>query len=123
MTLRRQIDGKDLPRDPKSRRMYRRRVDLFHVQGGLCFWCAKPMSLESMVPNIHGRPKQNLLYASFEHLIPKSRGGIAGLANVVLAHSQCNGKRHKKKWAHDPIYGQGGSPIIAMNWPQKAPQP
>lgn len=107
-----------LPRDPTSRRLYRRRRELFLVQGGKCYWCAGDMELEPQRLNMHGKPKHNHLYASFEHLIPKSMGGLSGLVNVVLAHSSCNNKRHVMKWDHDPVYGRNPKqgPVIAMEW-------
>lgn len=106
--------------DRKSRQLWNRRLRLFNVQGGLCFWCARLMELEPKIPNIHGRPKDNPHYASFEHLIPKSHGGQKGPANVVMAHSHCNHKRALKKFPHDPVYGKGGPPIIPMDWSAKA---
>ena len=74
------------------------------------------MEMEAFKPNIHGAPKHNPRYASFEHLIPKENGGIRGPSNIVLAHQWCNNKRLRKKWPHDPVYGQGGGPIIKMDW-------
>lgn len=99
-----------------SRNAYYRRLRLFHVQRGRCYWCTKTMELEPWVPNIHGKPKHNKKYATFEHLIPKYRGGLNSINNLVLAHGDCNNRRARKKWPHDPVYGKGGPPVIEMDW-------
>lgn len=59
-----------------------------------------------------GRWKDNPSFASFEHLIPRSHGGHSARHNIVLAHIACNGKRHLKRWPHDPVYG--GPTLRAM---------
>lgn len=110
------ISSEAIPRDHKSRRKYYRRRELFRVQGGLCFWCAEAMSLDRLVPNIHGRLKHNQRYASFEHIKPRSSGGGGHMHNLVLAHVGCNNRRPRKKWPHDPVYGTGAPPIIAFDW-------
>lgn len=68
----------------KARRA--RRECLFEKQGGLCHWCKKPMLLmRDKLPS----PES----ATFEHLLPRSKGGKSGPRNVVLAHLTCNARR------------------------------
>ena len=58
---------------------------LWKQQDGLCWLCDKPM-LSPL-----GRKKKS---ASFDHVIPTSRGGSEGLIeNLRLAHVGCNNKR------------------------------
>jgi len=47
-------------------------------QGGRCFLCGEPMSSSS---------------STFEHLIPRARGGVDEPGNVVLAHRRCNQRK------------------------------
>lgn len=68
---------------------YARRLRLFEAQAGLCHWCKKPMSMVSSKPPKPPRDD----YATFEHLLPRSRGGKSGPRNVVLAHHLCNARR------------------------------
>lgn len=46
--------------------------------------------------------KANNSYATFEHIIPKSKGGKK---KDVLAHASCNRDRPQRRFAHDPVYG------------------
>lgn len=43
-------------------------------QGGLCYWCAKRITIEP----------------TCDHLIPLGRGGVDHFENVVAAHAWCN---------------------------------
>jgi hypothetical protein len=54
-----------------------------------------------------GKVKDNKAFATFEHLIPLEEGGVTGIVNRVLAHGSCNNNRKKRKWPHDPVYGEG----------------
>jgi 5-methylcytosine-specific restriction endonuclease McrA len=47
------------------------------------------MSLEANKPPLG--PRRD--YATFEHLVPRSKGGKSNFENVVLAHAGCNLKR------------------------------
>ena len=58
----------------EARRKYRER--LYREQSGLCFWCAGDMD----EPTI-------------DHVIPISKGGGNGYANVVLSCFECNQAR------------------------------
>jgi hypothetical protein len=87
----------------RSDRAFRER--LFETQGGKCHWCKEPMELTMLRCTEFGKWKDNPRFASFDHLIPKSKGGIKGRMNIVLAHSSCNWRRAKRQWEHDPIYG------------------
>lgn len=92
----------------KSRRERRRRQELFDAQQGCCYWCGGKMQMNPLRPSNgpSGKLKSNEAYATFEHLIPKSKNGSRGFDNIVLAHAACNHKRAKLKWAHDPVYGK-----------------
>lgn len=85
------------------------RVEMFE-EDPLCFWCRKAMVLDPKT-NItcSGKEKGNDLYASFEHLKPRSLGGRFTRDNIRLAHAGCNRKRHTKwhldRYAHDPYRG------------------
>lgn len=61
----------------------------FQHQSGLCCWCLQPMELV----NVGGYGQQNPVAASWEHILPKSLGGVNARRNRVLAHSACNKKR------------------------------
>jgi 5-methylcytosine-specific restriction endonuclease McrA len=93
-------------RDQGSRRRRRERYEKFLAQEGLCWWCREKMSMEALRITEAGNWKDNKRYASFEHLIPRSHGGKNATGNRVLAHAGCNNKRHRRKWPHDPIYGE-----------------
>ncbi len=96
----------------KSQREKRRREDLFKAQEGKCYWCRDPMEMNHHRLTPMGRLKENPAFASFEHLIPKSHGGLTGFKNIVLSHVACNGKRHLRRWPHDPIYGRESNPVL-----------
>lgn len=55
----------------------------------------------------YGRMKENPAFATFEHLLPKSKGGSGHAKNIVLSHGACNNARLRKRWPHDPVYGNG----------------
>jgi hypothetical protein len=91
----------------KSLRIRQRRERMFKEQGGICHWCKRPMELIHLKITPKGYVKNNGGFATFEHLIPRAKGGKKlGKANIVLAHATCNRNRHRMKWAHDPIYGK-----------------
>jgi 5-methylcytosine-specific restriction endonuclease McrA len=56
---------------------------LYMAQGGLCFYCYKPMNITPwqayINPNGYSR----------DHFVPKSKGGGKGF-NLVLCHHECN---------------------------------
>ena len=83
------------------------RAKRFSEQGGLCFWCEKPMSLVADRVSKDNRLKHNGTYASLEHYIPKECGGSNKDENLVAAHANCNHGRKKRRFAKDPIYGSG----------------
>jgi hypothetical protein len=57
---------------------------LFDLQGGICYLCSKPL-----YKSLNDPPQ-------IEHKIPVSRGGKNILANVGLAHTSCNARKHMK---------------------------
>lgn len=97
----------------KSRRERWLRKIKFAEQEGKCFWCFGPMSMICDRVTESGRLKHNGTYASFEHYIPLECGGSKDDENIVLSHSACNGWRKKRRFNHDPIYGNGGRNNLA----------
>jgi len=63
-------------------------VELWKAQSGLCTLCDKPM-LRSRFEAPHARvwAKQR---ATFDHIIPRSKGGPDTHDNLQLAHARCN---------------------------------
>jgi hypothetical protein len=61
---------------PKAKSDFRERtrLALLNRDGGDCWFCGMPMGDDVTV----------------EHLVPKSKGGLNGLANYALAHRKCN---------------------------------
>lgn len=68
------------------------RTDLFQTlwaaQDGNCALCSKPM-LRNRFEAPHARiwAKQR---ATFDHILPRSKGGAETLDNLQLAHARCN---------------------------------
>lgn len=61
---------------------HRRRLRL--AQGGLCAGCADPL------PGEGKRSPRSPLYPTFDHVVPRSRGGRRNLDNGLLKHKRCN---------------------------------
>lgn len=57
---------------------------IWTLQKGLCWICMEPM-----IPYLRHHP----LSASFDHIIPLSKGGYSGERNYLLAHRDCNSAR------------------------------
>lgn len=68
----------------KARKLAR----LVERDGTQCFWCHEEMSFEARFHD-PGNP----LCATFDHLIPRSRGGGNDDDNLVLACRECNSAR------------------------------
>jgi hypothetical protein len=54
------------------------RLDVLNITGGACFYCAEPLTLDTMQP---------------DHMTPKSRGGSDKLENLAPACRFCNGQK------------------------------
>lgn len=81
---------------PKNRR---KRLRLYHQQGGLCFWCHKPMQL--LTPAECQARERNLPrnLCTLDHLEPRwhpDRGKHPGALRVVAACLECNNKRDRE---------------------------
>jgi 5-methylcytosine-specific restriction endonuclease McrA len=55
--------------------------ELKRAQRGCCYLCGRLVTLK---------------YATFDHVVPKSRGG-GSLANKLLAHKHCNGRKGNRE--------------------------
>ena len=81
---------------PKNRR---KRMRLYHQQGGLCFWCHEPMQLLTAA-ECQARERnlpQNL--CTLDHLEPRwhpERGKYPGALRVVASCLACNNKRDRE---------------------------
>lgn len=64
---------------------------MFEAQNGLCYLCGKPMTLDR---DFSGEPTP--MFATYEHVVPKSDGGGGG-SNIKLSHKICNNRRGKAK--------------------------
>lgn len=73
----------------RQRRLNGLRAIAFAEQGGLCFWCARPMRLPAP-----GDDGSDPALATAEHLVPRSRGGTDRQENVVAACAPCNNRRY-----------------------------
>ena len=62
-----------------SARRKKLRDKLVEEQGGKCFYCAKPFNQTNP--------------ATFEHIIPKSKGGYDTKTNAVASCNACNNER------------------------------
>jgi 5-methylcytosine-specific restriction endonuclease McrA len=59
--------------------------------GSSCSICGKPLARGYRDPNHES-------YITFDHIVPRSRGGASDLGNLRLAHRSCNTLR-----GNDPI--------------------
>lgn len=61
---------------------------LWTAQSGLCALCDKPMlrnRFEAPHARIWGKQR-----ATFDHVVPRSKGGADTAENLQLAHARCN---------------------------------
>lgn len=90
--------------------------DLWESQKGLCFYCErrliKPFSARRKDGGQPGR------MATFDHVIPKSRGGGRG-ENLVLACYKCNhekGSLRPEEWQNGMTKDNKGFRLIDSGW-------
>ena len=69
-----------------KRRIRQRRI-LHWAQNGRCAGCGEPMSLK------RGFPRDRPSYPTYDHVVPKCRGGGHSLINGLLKHFVCNTRR------------------------------
>ncbi|MCZ4270772.1 HNH endonuclease [Maritalea porphyrae] len=81
----------------------KRRQESFIRQGGLCFYCNKPMwegEVESKTAAMARlgvtRTELKLLMSTAEHLLRKADGGGNCRDNIVAAHAICNHSREER---------------------------
>lgn len=82
-------------------RRARIRKALYERQHGRCWWCNCHMDLT-------GDPASPTL-ATFEHLIPKARGGVDAIRNLALACRACNNRRGAPEAITQEILDQGAT--------------
>ena len=66
----------------------RKKLRMLWEQKGICHWCREPMTLDR--PATGKLPRS---YATFDELLPRSRGGTRTRDNQVLACKHCNEQR------------------------------
>ena len=71
----------------ERKRRVRQRQILHWAQGGRCAGCGKLMGLK------RGLPRDRPDYPTYDHIVPKCRGGGHGLINGLLKHFACNMRR------------------------------
>ena len=69
------------------------RDEAYHRQGGLCWYCGRPMSAAS-----HRGPNRR----TAEHLLAQCDGGQDVAENIVAACYFCNTTRHRSKTPLSP---------------------
>ena len=83
------------------------RLNAFHNQDGLCYYCKSTMWLK----NIKGFAIKHSISISAaarfqctaEHLTARCDGGNNGKSNIVAACIFCNNKRHQRKFPLAPV--------------------
>ena len=97
-------------RDQARLKRYRKRA--FERQGGLCYWCKKPMIWKTAenAALVWNDP----LVCTGDHLVLRAHGGGTTVENIVAACRGCNNSRH---WSstQNPIEGRA---TLADVWPQ-----
>lgn len=77
---------------PRHRRMRWRLVTRLMARDGTnCTICSEP--LDRHIHDCHAP-----MYVTFDHIVPRSHGGLTTYKNLRLAHSRCNSAR-----GNDPI--------------------
>lgn len=89
-------------REKKFWKVLHIKENLLRMQGGVCFFCEQPFSLQ--------RP------ATIEHLKPRSMGGTNHFDNLALTHEKCNHKRQTQSWLAFVAYAT--NELIRKHWPR-----
>lgn len=84
---------------PSAEIAYKHRHRFFLIQKGKCPYCQCLMTLDPQKKNV----KQAHNYATFEHVVPTSKGGKK-YCNIILACMKCNSKRNSKALTNDEFY-------------------
>jgi|RhiMethySRZTD1v2_1073278.scaffolds.fasta_scaffold72889_3 5-methylcytosine-specific restriction endonuclease McrA len=80
---------------------------LFDEQQGRCFYCARKMR-----PYARKKKEQQIRdFATKDHFIPRSRGGLHLFGNKVLACAECNGKKGNMSAFEFVVHMIGTSPL------------
>lgn len=70
---------------------------MFVEQAGRCYICDGRMSQD--------KSASSKLFASFDHVIPRARGGANGWLNIKLAHRYCNNWKSDRRLEDLPQLG------------------
>ena len=83
-------------RDKRSKdtKMNRHRRELLYAKSNRCYWCGCYLTLESTEQTRD--PKASVRFATLDHVIPLSVGGLDNMNNIVLACEPCNSARSDK---------------------------
>lgn len=82
---------------PSMHAKEKKRRRLLRAQRGLCWLCGKPLGAD----------------VTFDHLIPKTKGGKSVAHNLKLAHRACNNARGADMSA---VFIEGPNGIVALRW-------
>jgi len=69
--------------------------EVFNRENGKCFYCER-----TVIRNTSGCSHNFPETATLDHLIPRSKGGVFSVKNLVLACYGCNSERGNKKDFH-----------------------
>lgn len=83
------------------------RLDAFHHQAGLCYYCKSPMWLNAIedfaITHDISLSAAARFQCTAEHLIARCDGGSNRKNNIVAACRFCNSKRHQRKIPPSPF--------------------
>jgi hypothetical protein len=85
-----------------ARRRRRMLLKLAEAQNNQCFHCQDLMLLPDLDTLYRTDERNDERVASYDHLLPKSKGGRGGF-NLVIAHRGCNSKRGQEIPTGDEI--------------------
>lgn len=85
-------------------REWRRRVNLFLRQGGLCYWCNRPMFLPVSLSGGEGNRDSMATIDHLDSRLSPERGTHKKEQRTVMAHARCNHDRGHDEEAAQPLW-------------------
>lgn len=73
-----------------TRRWVRRKERFWLAQAGNCWLCGQAMN----------KTPEHPLEATWDHIVPRSKGGAKSVGNLKLAHRRCNVLRGNRQEVH-----------------------